>query len=106
MDRHEGLSTNKAPLFDGSNYAFKSIRMRIHFMSPGFDVWSAVENGYKAPTTPPIDTTGKRLSDNNSKAVGAILSNLTESIFFKVMHCHSKKRYETSYKEYMKGMTK
>jgi hypothetical protein len=91
MDRQEGFSTNRAPLFDGSNYALWSIRMKHYLMALGFDIWSAVKNGYTTPTTPPIDTTGKRLSDNNSKAIGAILNGLEDSVFVKVMHCTSTK---------------
>jgi len=60
-------------------------------MALGFDIWSAVENGYTAPTTSPIDTTGKRLSDNNSRAKNAILCSVAESIFVEVMHCRSVK---------------
>jgi hypothetical protein len=79
MDKQEGFSTNRAPLFDGSNYAFWSIRMRTYLMALGFDIWSAVKNGYTTPTTPPVDAAGKRLSDNNAKAMNAILCGLEDS---------------------------
>jgi hypothetical protein len=67
MDKHERFSTNRYPLFDGSNYAFWSIRMRTYLMALMFDIWSAFKNGYIAPTTPPADTAGKRLNENNAK---------------------------------------
>jgi hypothetical protein len=91
MDKHEGFSTNKAPLFDGSNYVFWSIKMKTYLMALGFNIWSVVENGYTTPATPPVDTIGKRFNENNSKAKNEILCSLEESIFVKVMHCRSTK---------------
>jgi hypothetical protein len=44
MDK-EGSCTNRAPFFDGSNYALWSIRMKTYMVSLGFEVWSAFENG-------------------------------------------------------------
>ena len=41
-----------------------------------FDIWVVVKNGYRTPTTPPIDATGKRLSENNAKAMIATLHGL------------------------------
>jgi hypothetical protein len=35
----EGFSTNRAPFFDMTNYAFWSIRMRTYIMAPIFDIW-------------------------------------------------------------------
>ena len=37
MDQQEGLSSNRYPLFDGTNYAFWSIRMRSYLMALGLD---------------------------------------------------------------------
>jgi hypothetical protein len=91
MDRHEIFSTNKAPLFDGSNYALWSIRMKHYFSTLGFDVWSTVKNGYTTLETPHVDTIGKRINDNKSKAMGTIMNDLVDSIFVKVMHCTSAK---------------
>jgi hypothetical protein len=65
--------------------------MKTYLMSLGFEVWNAVENGYMAPTTPPVLPTTIKLSDNNSKAKNAIMCGLEESMFFKVMHCASTK---------------
>jgi hypothetical protein len=38
MTRHEGTSTNKAPLFNGMNFAFWKVRMRTYIMDLGADV--------------------------------------------------------------------
>jgi hypothetical protein len=82
MEEQEGFSTNKAPRFDGSEYVFWKIRMQEFFMSLGYDVWDSVVNGYKAPNTPPTDTTEIRLSNNNSRAINVILCGLTKSSIY------------------------
>jgi hypothetical protein len=46
MTSHEGTSTNKAPLFNGTNFAFWKVRMRTYIMALGADVWDVVETGY------------------------------------------------------------
>jgi hypothetical protein len=61
MAGQEGFSTNKAPLFDKTNYAFWSIRMQTYLMALGFDIWKSFMTGYTTPTTPPIDVVGRSL---------------------------------------------
>jgi hypothetical protein len=46
MSSHEGNSTNKAPLFNGTNFAFWKDRMRTYIMALGADVWDVVDIGY------------------------------------------------------------
>lgn len=89
MSTLEGLATNRAPLFDGSNYAFLSVRMKTYIMSLGFDVYMSLVNGYTPPSQPPTDPDGKRAFENNAKAMNAILCGLSEFEFVKVMHCES-----------------
>jgi hypothetical protein len=60
------MSSNKAPLFKGVNYAFWSIRMRSYLMALGCDVWLSVIKGYDVLETPPSDTTAKKLFNDNS----------------------------------------
>lgn len=43
MDSLEGSSTNKYPLFIGTNFAFWKIRMKAYLMSLGIEVWIDVE---------------------------------------------------------------
>jgi hypothetical protein len=38
MSSHEGNSTNKAPLFNGTNFTFWKVRMRTYIMDLGADV--------------------------------------------------------------------
>jgi hypothetical protein len=91
MASQERFSTNKAPLFDETNYALWRIRMRTYLMALGFDVWKSVVNGYTTPTNPPIDVARKKPSENNAKSMDAILCGLLESKFFEVMHRASEK---------------
>jgi hypothetical protein len=91
MDCKEGLPTNRAHLFDGTNYASWSIRMHNYIMALGFDICQSVVTGYTVPKNPPMDNIEKKDSEHNAKAMNAILCGLSESIFFKVMHCESKK---------------
>lgn len=83
----EGPSSNKAPLFDGTNYAFWSIRMESYLSSLGFDVWMSAVNGYIMPTTPLTDLADKREYENNAKAKNAILCGLSNTELVKVMYC-------------------
>ena len=91
MDKQERLSLGKSPYFDGTNYAFWTIRMRLYLQSLGYDVWEIVNNGYETPVNPFFDIDAKKLSDNNAKTMNAILEGLSKLEFTKVMHFKSAK---------------
>jgi len=38
MDQQEGMSNNKAPLFNGGGYALWKIRMKTFMLALGFDI--------------------------------------------------------------------
>jgi hypothetical protein len=85
MTSHEGTSTNKVPLFNGTNFAFWKIRMRTYIMSLGAYVWDVVETGYVKPFV--LASKDDKLEFNfNDKAMNVILSGLLEAEFVKVMH--------------------
>jgi hypothetical protein len=46
MTSHEGSSTNKPPLFNGTNFSFWKVRMRTYIMYLGVDVWDVADTGY------------------------------------------------------------
>ena len=79
------------PLFDGSNYAFWSIRIRAFIEAQGIEIWKSIENGYKVPKTVPTDAGELVQYNNNSKAINHLLSAINESVFNKVMNCTSAK---------------
>jgi hypothetical protein len=90
MTIHDGISTNRPPLFDQTNFAFWKIRMRTHLMSLGVDVWDVVETRYvKLVVLASKDD--KMEFSFNEKAMNAILNGLAEAYFVKVMHCDSTK---------------
>jgi hypothetical protein len=91
MDQQERMSSNRAPLFKGNDYAFWNIRMKSYLMDHGCNVWIYVENGYTTPSTPPTDTIAKKLCNGNSRVVNAILGGSKNPIFVKVIHCKSAK---------------
>jgi hypothetical protein len=68
MDLQEGMSNNKAPLFNGRGYSLWKIRMKNFMLDLGFDIWQSVVDGYTAPTSPPKDATGKKICNDNSRA--------------------------------------
>src|SRR5271156_6609547 len=83
-------STNKAPIFDGTNFSFWKVRMRTFIMSLGAYVWEIVETGYRRPAL--VETKDEKSAFTfNAKAMNAILSGLTESEFVKVMHLQTAK---------------
>jgi hypothetical protein len=89
MTIHDGVSTNRPPLFDGTNFSFWKIRMRTHLMSLGVDVWDVVETGSVKPIVL-ASKDDKMEFSFNAKAMNSILSGLVEAKFFKFMHCDSK----------------
>ena len=62
-------------------------------------------NKYNVPPNPP-DGNGRKLYEDNSKAVNAILSGLTKTIFVKVMHCETAKEIWDKLKNIYEGDNK
>jgi hypothetical protein len=106
MDKKSEFTKHGLPLIDGHNYAFWSIRMKLFLRTQGVDIWKVVLNEYKVPTTIPIDATGKRLYESNSKAMYAILGGLAGSEFVKVMDYVSAKEIWDKLKNVYEGDTK
>ena len=48
----EGIALGKAPLFDGSNYAYWKIIMSIYFKAMSPSVWRIVNEGHVIPLDP------------------------------------------------------
>jgi hypothetical protein len=79
MSSHEGNSTNKAPLFNGTNFTFWKVRMRTYIMALGVDVWDVVETGYVNPVV--LANKDNKLEFSfNAKAMNSILSGLVGEI--------------------------
>ena len=92
MDRQGKQTKTGTPLFDGLNYAFWSIRMKVYLQAQGIDIWKMIVNTYNIPSTTSTTTaTDHKNFEDNSKAMNALLSGLTETVFVKVMHCETAK---------------
>jgi hypothetical protein len=90
MTSHEGTSTTKPPLFDGTNFAFWMVRMRTYLMALGDDVWDVVETGYTKPIV--LYSKDDKLDFIiNAKGMNAILNGLAEVDFVKVLHLETAK---------------
>jgi hypothetical protein len=90
MLSHEGNSTNKTPLFNGTNFVFWKVRIRTYIMALGADVWDVVETGYVKPVV--LANKDDKLEFSfDAKAINAIMSGLTEAEFVKVMHLETAK---------------
>jgi hypothetical protein len=85
MNCKEDLPTKKCHLFDGTNYATWSIRMRIYLQALGFCIWESVTIGY-------TDKDGKESSEKNEKEIEVILSGLLDYEIVKVMKCTTTKQ--------------
>ena len=90
MSSHEGNSTNKAPLFNGTNFTFWKVRMRTYIMALGANVWDVVDTSY-VKLVVLANKDGKLEFSFNAKAMNAILSGLPEEKFVKVMHLETAK---------------
>jgi hypothetical protein len=85
------LYKNGIPQFDGQKYAFWSISMNTYIQAQGFQVWKSIVDGYTTPAVPPTNDKAVKLSENNSKAITALLNGLSDTVFTKVAHCKSTK---------------
>jgi hypothetical protein len=78
-------SSARPPLFNGKQKLFWKIRMKIYLMSHDMEIWYIVVDGYKIPTTLPIDEDGKNNYYNNARSMNAFQGGLAETKFVKVM---------------------
>ena len=83
MDKQGKKNKTGTHLFDGLNYEFWNVRMRVYLQAQGADVWKIVANKYDVPVNTPTYAHGKKLYEDNSKEMNAILSGLTETVFVK-----------------------
>ena len=106
MDKQGKKTKSRTLLFDGLNYAFWNVRIRVFLQAQGVHVRKAVVNKYNVPATPPVDNIGNKIYEDNSKEMNAILSGLTETIFVKVMHCETAKEIWDKLKNIYEGYDK
>ena len=76
-----------SPVFNGSNYAIWSARMKLFLMAQGLELCQIVEDGYTIPID--LSTLGiveKRRYDCNSRAASLIMGAVVDSELVKIVH--------------------
>ena len=76
MDKGQSLII--PPLFDGTNYAYWKVRMRVFLQSLDKNVWQVVEIGWTKPTEAPTDWDDAKIKveNFNSRALNALFNLL------------------------------
>ncbi|KAI5671855.1 hypothetical protein M9H77_12219 [Catharanthus roseus] len=92
----EGSSTNRPPLFNGTNYTFWKSRIRIYICSINFDLWSIVEKGLYVPKKDGIvkkveeyDELDSRKMTLNFQAMNILSCALDVNEYNRVSECDS-----------------
>ena len=86
MDRSQSL--NDPPYFDGSNYAFRKVRMRAFLCSIDEAIWDAIEIGWTKPKVAKStwDKAALAASNANSKALNAIFCGVSPNVFHRISY--------------------
>ena len=84
MDRGQSLII--PPLFDGTNYAYRKIRMRAFLQFLDEKVWQIVEIGWIKPKKATVnwDEAKIKAANFNSRALNALFSVVTNEEFKKI----------------------
>ena len=84
MDRGQSLII--PPLFDGTNYAYWKVRMRVFLQSLDKKMWQAVEIGWTKPKEAPVDWDDAKIkaANFNSRALNSLFSAVTNEEFKKI----------------------
>ncbi|WRX12269.1 hypothetical protein QQP08_004756 [Theobroma cacao] len=101
----EGQSTNRPPLFDGSNYPYWSIRMSIYIRVIDYEMWDVITDGPFMPSTVNVVTNELMPKSRsewteaetkkvqvNFKAINTLHYALTPTEFNKVSNCTTAKQ--------------
>ena len=76
----------KFPLFDGQDYVFWNIRMKIYLVSIGLEVWTLVEKGYDVPKVTPIEAEDKKKFWEHVKDLNRLQVGLSKKILAKLLN--------------------
>ena len=85
IDRGQSLLI--PPLFDGTNYAYWKVRMKVFLQALGEQVWQAVEVGWIKPKEVPVDWTDVIIIEGNfnNRALNALFCGVTNEKFKKIL---------------------
>ena len=96
----EGESTSRPPYFDGSNYGYWKIRMKIYLQSIDYSLWLNVVKGPYVPMKNVNNTKVPKLEDEfdeydmkkcslNARAIHYLYCALSNDEFNRVLMCSS-----------------
>ena len=73
-------------LFDGTNYVYWKVRMKVFLQALGEQVWQAVEVGQIKPKEAPVDWDDATIiaANFNSRALNALFCGVTNEEFKKI----------------------
>ena len=79
------------PHFDGNNYTYWKVRMKVFLKSIDARVWNSVEYGWEKPTTPVSEwqTSQKEAAAFNSKVMNAIFNVVSMEEFKRISNVES-----------------
>ena len=83
---YKGQSLIIPPLFDGTNYAYRKVRIRAFLQFLDEKVWQIVEIGWIKPKKAPVnwDEAKIKAANFNSRALNALFSVVTNEEFKKI----------------------
>ena len=84
MDRRQSLLIS--PLFDGTNYTYWKVRMKVFLQALGEQVWQAIEVGWIKPKEALMDWDEATIkaANFNSRALNAFFFCVTNEEFKKI----------------------
>ena len=84
MDRGQSLII--PPLFNGTNYTYWKVRMRVFLQFLDEKVWQVMEIGWIKPTKAPADWDDDKIkaANFNSRALNTLFSVVTNEKFKKI----------------------
>ena len=73
-------------LFDGTNYTYWKVRMKVFLQTLGEQVWQAIEVGWIKPKEAPVDRDDATIlvANFNSRALNALFCRVTNEEFKKI----------------------
>ena len=100
-----GQSLLIPPLFDGTNYAYLKVCMKVFLQALGEQVWQAVEVGWIKPKEVSVDWDDATIiaANFNNRALNALFCGVTNEEFKKISSIEVAKEAWTILKTTYKG---
>jgi len=104
----KGHSTQKPPLFDGSNYNYWKCRMKIYLQSINYKIWNIIEAAYEKSRTNYDQWTKEQKKSVNlgAKAMNAFSVHWIKKNTIVCQQSHQYIKFGIHYRWHMKVQTK